>query len=350
MVNYCYRDLKKAEIVKEFASQWIPICTIVLLIITLAITCIIFIISGDLIWEAPLSIFLYLIALLIHDYIIGIEPIVDNVDSEFLTTIIFCFFVGGVWVASGGVILWSWLSSNPVNVNYEDCGIVSFALAPLQMILTLFCIWREHKASTEEEQQTEEEEINPLHISDDGKSLMWCDRDARTCVIPEGIEEIGAEAFRSCSNISSLTIPDSVKAIGKGAFQASGINRIKLPKSITRIEERTFAVCRKLEEIELPNTVETICFEAFNNCESLKRIVIPPSVKEIESYAISGCSNLREVVIEGFPIIIHNWAFYDCRELVQIVLAAPMHTDSWTFRCSEYLHYVFSNHGKGKLI
>lgn len=348
MINYCYEDLKKIEVLKEFASKGIPICTIVLLFISLVITCIVFLNSGDLIWEGPLSIFLYLMALLIHDYMIGIDDSNDYV----LVLSIPIFFLsawGGYFVA----IIWSWFSSSPISITYEDYGIFSFAVALLQIISTLFCIWKEQNNSIIREVQTEEEEegeINPLHISDDGKCLMWCNRDAGSCIIPEGIEEIKDEAFRGCSNIRSLIIPDSVKTIGKGAFQATGITKMKLPNHIARIEERTFAVCRKLEEIEIPNTVGIICYEAFNSCDSLKKIVIPPSVKEIESHAISGCGNLKEVVIESFPIKIHKWAFYDCRELVQIILAAPMHIDySWAFKCSEYLHFVFSR-GKGKLI
>lgn len=350
MVNYCYRDLKKIEILKEFASHGIPIFAIVLLIITLAITCIVFIISGDLYWEAPLSIFLYLIALLILDYMIGID--MDDSDDIFSAFLIPMFLVG-MWGGYFAANIWSWFSSGPISITYKDCGIVSFVLALLQIISTLFCIWKEQKNSIKDEVQNEKEEdreIDPLHISDDGKCLMWCNRDASSCIIPEGIEEIKDEAFRGCSNLRFLTIPDSVKSIGKGAFQATGIINMKLPDHIARIEERTFAVCRKLEKIEIPNTVEIICYEAFNSCDSLKQIVIPSSVKEIESHAISGCANLKEVVIESFPIKIHKWAFYDCRELVQIILAAPMYIDySWAFKCSEYLHFVLS-HGKGKLI
>ncbi len=36
--------------------------------------------------------------------------------------------------------------------------------------------------------------------------------------IPDGVTEIGGDAFRGCKSLTSVTIPDSVTEIGDGAF------------------------------------------------------------------------------------------------------------------------------------
>lgn len=37
-------------------------------------------------------------------------------------------------------------------------------------------------------------------------------------IIPDGVTEIGKEAFAGCTNLQSLVIPNSVKVIEEGAF------------------------------------------------------------------------------------------------------------------------------------
>ncbi|WP_407427730.1 leucine-rich repeat protein [Treponema sp.] len=48
--------------------------------------------------------------------------------------------------------------------------------------------------------------------------LIWCKTDARKVVIPEGVTEIGIHAFDLHTNMVSVTIPKTVKKIGKKAF------------------------------------------------------------------------------------------------------------------------------------
>ncbi|MBQ4156394.1 MAG: leucine-rich repeat domain-containing protein [Clostridia bacterium] len=58
--------------------------------------------------------------------------------------------------------------------------------------------------------------------------------------IPNGIERICLHAFENSTSLENVTIPDSVKTIGKRAFWNSSIKSIKMSKNITRIGAEAF--------------------------------------------------------------------------------------------------------------
>ena len=91
-----------------------------------------------------------------------------------------------------------------------------------------------------------------------------------------GLTSIGHEAFFDCSDLTSVTIPNTVTAIDYWAFGASG-----------------------LTSINIPNTVTLIRYWAFGGCNSLTSIVIPKSVTNIEGSVFAGCNSLPSIVVES---------------------------------------------------
>ena len=106
-------------------------------------------------------------------------------------------------------------------------------------------------------------------------------------VIPSEIDgkkvtSIGNSAFSNCSNLGSITIPDSVTNIGNSAFSnCTGLTTIILPASLERIGYNTFSSCINLKSITLPKSIKNIEEYAFDNCKSLTEITIPNSVINI---------------------------------------------------------------------
>ncbi len=94
-----------------------------------------------------------------------------------------------------------------------------------------------------------------------------------TATLGEGLEEIGASAFRCCARLQSIVIPDAVKTIKKWAFYN----------------------CRALTTVTLGNGLEEIEMEAFKECTTLRSMVIPPAVTRIHNTAYIRCSNLTSV-------------------------------------------------------
>lgn len=73
--------------------------------------------------------------------------------------------------------------------------------------------------------------------------------------------EIGINAFNSERNLTSITIPNTIRKIDHNAFQnCSGITTITIPASVTEIGDAAFKNCAKLREVsilaETPPTLE----------------------------------------------------------------------------------------------
>lgn len=97
-----------------------------------------------------------------------------------------------------------------------------------------------------------------------------------TVIIEEGVTSIGQRAFYGFrSNITNVSIADSVERIGASAFSgSSALTEITLPKNLTEIESSAFGGCTALTSIELPVGLSVLSDSAFNACYALENITV----------------------------------------------------------------------------
>jgi len=115
-------------------------------------------------------------------------------------------------------------------------------------------------------------------------------------------------AFRGCTNLQQIFIPYSlINFAGSCHFYQTGLLELKLPEGITNIPER-FCEQSNISSITLPNSVTTINTSAFNECTSLTNIIIGENIQSIGNFAFGGNSNNRTVTIKTVvpPSIIAN--------------------------------------------
>ena len=122
--------------------------------------------------------------------------------------------------------------------------------------------------------------------------------------LPDSVTSIGGSAFYYCTSLTSITIPDSVTSIGGGAFEyCIKLTSITIPSGVTRIPSEAFSSCVRLTSITIPNSVTSIGKWAFNDCTRLTSITLPDSVTSIDDYAFQFCSKLVEVYnLSSLPI------------------------------------------------
>ncbi len=218
-------------------------------------------------------------------------------------------------------------------------------------------------------------------LFNNGKTLLLCYLKSGTgwYTIPSSVTRIGNYAFAG-RQISSVTIPNSVKTIGREAFlYCANLGSVNMGDRITTIEDYAFSNCSDLKSIDIPATVTSIGYGAFKACTSLNRFdvdegnsyyasdmtgvlfnklktvlmqyplngstsySIPSSVKKIEDYAFSQCPKIKSITIynngvdtigfEAFSYsslnsisfgndvkIIRNRAFIGCNNLESITI------------------------------
>lgn len=121
-------------------------------------------------------------------------------------------------------------------------------------------------------------------------------------VVPNGVEIIGHYAFCCCSDIKTISFPQTLKRIGNRAFEdCENINAVILPDNVTQLGECCFSGCG-IENLKLSNNLKYIpgCCFCFNE---LKDVDIPALVKKIDASAFSGNLIRRVVLPEGVESI-----------------------------------------------
>ncbi|MCM1173861.1 MAG: leucine-rich repeat domain-containing protein [Blautia sp.] len=106
-------------------------------------------------------------------------------------------------------------------------------------------------------------------IVGDGILLDYRGNDS-VVVIPDGVKTIGAGAFEAETGITKVVIPDSVETIGEGAFAGCGsLTEMEGGGSVRRIKDRAFQGC-PMQTIRIPASVEEIGLRAYDTADSIK--------------------------------------------------------------------------------
>lgn len=205
--------------------------------------------------------------------------------------------------------------------------------------------------------------------------------------IPEGVTTLGFQSVQACPQLSSVSLPKSLKHVKGQAFYYTGFEKGKfiiddlawwcsitfdgmdsnplnyakhvysdedteitdlvIPEGVTSIGSYAFVKCEGIKSVKFPSTLTAIGSHAFDQ-SGLESVAIPESITEIEEYTFSNCANLKSVTIPEGVTKIGFSAFAKCG-IESLTLPSTVSEMSQSFYQCEQLSSLTISEGVTKL-
>ena len=167
--------------------------------------------------------------------------------------------------------------------------------------------------------------------------------------LPHSLTRIGSRAFDWCRNIKQIHFSDGLQEIETSAFDFCPVDKLDLPKTLTKIGAYTFSGFKQLVELDLPDSIVSIGTRAFYDCSSLRSVKLPARLKVISESLFSQCKALEQVQMPEDLERIEAYAFADCLNLKSITLpGGTKYIAHNAFESEEFdeggLHYSITNY------
>lgn len=188
-------------------------------------------------------------------------------------------------------------------------------------------------------------------VTELGSYALQFQRTMTALVIPEGVTTLGFQSMQACYNLSSVSLPKSLKHVMGQAFYATGfaagkfiiddlawwcsiqfdgidsnplcdakhvysdedteITDLVIPEGVSSIGSYSFVKCEGIKSVTFPSTLTAIGSHAFYQ-SGLESVDIPKGITTIEESTFYGCANLKRVTIPEGVTSIGYTAFVKC--------------------------------------
>ena len=126
----------------------------------------------------------------------------------------------------------------------------------------------------------------------------------------------GYQLFLNGVEINDLVVPNDVSVINEYAFYGcKSIKTVTIPGNVSSIGRAAFMWCDNLTSVNMEDGVKTIGREAFRSCGALSSVTFPPNLVSIEKDAFNGCSSLASAAIPEGVTKINASTFKGCSSL-----------------------------------
>ena len=206
--------------------------------------------------------------------------------------------------------------------------------------------------------------INGVAVTSIGQNAFKGCTTLASVTIPEGVTSIGYSAFNGCESLTSVTIPEGVTSIGAWAFgSCTSLTNVNISEGVTSIGEYAFQSCTALTSVTIPEGVTSIGYSAFKRCTSLTSVTIPEGVTSIGACAFIQCPltnltlpngitklgdsafrecNITSINIPGNVTNIEPGVFYGCQLLKEAIISSGIASiASSLFRECTLLEHVY---------
>ena len=205
---------------------------------------------------------------------------------------------------------------------------------------------------------------NGLPVTEIGVQAFYNCTEITAISIPNSVTKIWTDAFQRCTGLTSVAIPKNVKEIIGNVFRCcEGLKSISvdsdnqyfcviddvlyskdvskliccpatkesitIQNSVIEIDTRAFSYCRKIKSITIPDGVTKIGAWAFEYCTGLTSISIPEGVSYLCQGMFLGCKNLTSVDIPDSLTIWDQGVFHGCEKLANITIPQNITEIAW---------------------
>lgn len=186
--------------------------------------------------------------------------------------------------------------------------------------------------------------------------FTWCSSLSRIDVVPQNTAFTSIDgvlyskdltviyAYPANKTNTSFSIPSTITHVGHGAFfRCSKLEDVSIPESVNSIDDFAFAFCYNLKTVNLPTNLKCINSCTFEET-AIEEIIMPDSVERIESCAFYCCSQLRRITIpENVEFISNNNAIPGN---VTIVCDRGSYAETWAKQYGYTIEYISGEIGE----
>lgn len=186
-------------------------------------------------------------------------------------------------------------------------------------------------------------------------TLIRCRGGGGTVTVPESVTAIGKGAFADLVDLTAVRLPDGLRTVGEYAFSGcTGLGEVNLPEGVEEIGTGAFTGCGRLTAVALPKSLKKLGREVFRDCARLTEItvavgnrafrfengllirrkevlcwpmgragaaIVPEGVQKIARLAFAACKGVTEIVLPDSVTEIGGEAFTQCRNLRRLRLS-----------------------------
>ncbi|MBQ3940451.1 MAG: leucine-rich repeat protein [Oscillospiraceae bacterium] len=148
------------------------------------------------------------------------------------------------------------------------------------------------------------------------------------------IEDEAFSPYRTFDNknhpvdVTSVTIPNTVRSIGFRAFYQVPLNKISLPASVTSVGQEAFSSCNSLTEVKIYGKA-ALGYNSFRSCSKLTTVDLKDSVT-LDSFSFDNCKKLTTLKIRKASTL-GVGAFFGCKALQNLQMHSGCTLDDEVF-------------------
>ena len=138
--------------------------------------------------------------------------------------------------------------------------------------------------------------------------------------IPDTVKTVGSYAFYNCKALADAELPAGLQALGGSSFSGTALTAVTIPASLVTFDSDVFRSCTSLQSLTIEDGVTKLGMQAFLSCTALESVTIPGSVTYAGNSTFKNCTSLQNVTLsEGLTTLGYSM-FSGCTSLAGITL------------------------------